>query len=186
MKIAMLGDIALIGKWSVEIQQWQEKLFELRKLLSEYDYVIANLESPLTDQTKCLVAKSTHLRLDRENVKILQYLGVSAVLLANNHILDCGASGLREKIETLEQTNIAWYGINGKSLHPNHSQESVCISGFCCYSTNLITKIGTYKLKLLLPENELRQLEADKLNREYSIVSLHWGIEHVHCTSMYH
>lgn len=186
MKIAMLGDIALIGKWSVETKQWKDKLSELRKLLAEYDYVIANLESPLTDQTKSFVAKSMHLRSKRENVKILQYLGVSAVSLANNHILDFGARGLRETIETLEQVNIAWYGINGKCLHVKHGQESVCISGFCCYSTNLITKIGSYRVNLLSPKNVLRQLEADKLNREYSIVSLHWGIEHVHCPSMDH
>lgn len=186
MKLAMLGDLALIGKWSVQNERWQEDLLELKHILAEYDYVIANLESALTTKNRSWVAKSMHLRSNPDNVEILKFLGISAVSLANNHILDFGKSGLQETIAVLDQAGIAWYGINGKCLHIHNQNDRVCISGFCCYSTNLISKIGSYRINLLSPASVMKQLQVDNRNDEYSIVSMHWGIEHIHAPSCDH
>lgn len=58
MKIAFLGDIALIGKYDItKNPNVKDRLKELSAKLSEYDYVIGNLESPLTNKDKTLVCK---------------------------------------------------------------------------------------------------------------------------------
>ena len=55
MKIAFLGDIALFGKFSTS-KNSKDDLFRYLSLvkdaLQEYDIVVANLETPLTESTK--------------------------------------------------------------------------------------------------------------------------------------
>ena len=49
MKIALLGDIALFGKYDVSINtNVYEYLEDVARFLSKFDYVIGNLEAPFT------------------------------------------------------------------------------------------------------------------------------------------
>ena len=53
MKIALLGDIGLFGKYDVNINtNVYEYLENLAKLLCEFDYVIGNFETPFTQKKK--------------------------------------------------------------------------------------------------------------------------------------
>ena len=50
MKMAFLGDIALIGKYDLTKNPLvKDRLKVLAEKLSKYDYVVGNLESPLTN-----------------------------------------------------------------------------------------------------------------------------------------
>ena len=137
MKIAFVGDIALIGKYDLtRSPDARNRLKELSNKLNGYDYVVGNLESPLTDVHKTLVCKSMHLRSPRKNVELLKYLNIDAVSLANNHIFDYGKKGMNETIKTLEDNGIEYIGIDKKFLLKEIQGERISISGFCCYSTN--------------------------------------------------
>lgn len=71
MKIAFLGDITLIGKYDLtKSPDAKNRLKELSNQLNSYDYVVGNLESPLTDVHKTLVCKSMYLRSPRKNVEL--------------------------------------------------------------------------------------------------------------------
>ena len=125
MKIAFLGDIALVGHFDLEFNADAERRIDyLQKVLREYDYVVANLESPLTSKKTSMVCKSMHLQSCLKNVTILKTLGVNAVTLANNHILDFGMKGLYETINALESVGIGWYGVNGKTLLLNQDEKN--------------------------------------------------------------
>ncbi|MDD2505492.1 MAG: CapA family protein [Bacilli bacterium] len=190
MRIAFLGDIALIGKYDITKNPYvKEKLKVMSENLKDFDYVVANLETPLTEIKKSWICKSMHLRSCTENVELLKFLHINAVSLANNHIYDFGKNGFEETIKILDDSGIEWFGANSKHLLKVINGEKVCFSGFCCYSTN-----GTGYLKnndktginTLTYDNIMRQLNVDKDNEAFSILSFHWGTEHTNYPSYEH
>lgn len=182
MKIAFLGDIALIGKYDLTRNpNARDRLKVLSKKLAEYDYVVGNLESPLTNKNKTMVCKSMHLKTHTINVELLKYLNVNAVSLANNHVYDFGKKGLEDTIKVLNHNGIEWFGANSKFILKEISGEKFCLSGFCCYSTNATGYIKNRKnegINLLSYDNIISQLNIDKKNKTFSIMSFHWGEEH--------
>jgi len=181
MRIAFLGDIALIGKYDLTLKpNAKDRLINLAKKLKNYDYIVGNLESPITKSIKTCICKSMHLRSSLESVEILKFLNIDAVSLANNHIYDFGKKGLKDTIKILEDNGIEWFGINSKQLIKKIESENICFSGFCCYSTNGIgykmkRKIG---INTLTYDNVLKQLDHDEKNNMFSVLSFHWGTEH--------
>lgn len=190
MKVAFLGDIAFIGKYDlIQNKKVKEKLKTLSDKLKDYDYVIANLESPLTEATKTLVCKSMHLRSSIKNVELLEYLNIDAVSLANNHVYDFGMFGLDDTIKILDKNNIDWFGVEKKDVTKKIKGEKFSLSGFNCYSTNGSGYRKRNKFKGVNPlvyEDIIEQLEKDKKNEAFSIMSLHWGDEHTNYPRIEH
>ena len=187
MKIAFIGDIALVGVYG-ESNNSISKVSYLASILQGYDYVIANLESPLTDRKKTMVPKSMHLRASTNNISILKELNINAVSLANNHTYDYGRNGLEDTINTLDSASIKWYGVDGKYLSECICGERINVSGFCCLSTN---GVG-YDLN---KKKGINTLTKDKLNRQISrdieegalsVISVHYGIEHTNYPAIEH
>jgi poly-gamma-glutamate synthesis protein (capsule biosynthesis protein) len=184
MRIAFLGDIALVGQFS----SVGNNIDYLCKLLEEYDYIVANLESPMTNKTTTIVPKSMHLRADEKSVEVLKRLKINAVTLANNHTYDYGRKGVEDTIRVLDAAGIKWYGIDGKTITETVKGERFTLSGFCCLSTN-----GTgYRKESgkginTLTRNALEaQVKLDKENDAVSVVSAHYGIEHTNYPALEH
>lgn len=175
MKIALLGDIALFGKNAVSNPNWRDTFAPIKQILDKYDYVVGNLESPLTRSYKTIGGKSAYLKGNPENVEMLKYLGVTHVSLANNHMFDYRKQGLEDSIRLLEDNEIEWYGINGKKATINAGKNHITLLGYCCYSTNAK---GMGIVNILNPK-ELEN-DIDILRNTLPIISIHWGQEHVH------
>lgn len=189
MKIAFLGDVALLGQFDItKNENVAESIKYLKKVLEKYDYVVANLESPLTNRKKTLVCKSMHLRSAIPNVRVLKELGIRAVSLANNHMYDYGRKGLKDTISTLEQAGIDWYGVDGKDLEICIKEEKIIFSGFCCYSTNGegYRKKQGKGINLLNADDVFEQLQRDESKKAFSVLSIHWGIEHTNYPAREH
>lgn len=182
MKIALLGDIAFIGKYDITKNIFaKDRLRLMSEKLAEFDYVVANLEAPLTEDNRTLICKSMHLRTSILNIEMLKFLGVDAVSLANNHLFDYGINGLNETIAILEKNNIEWFGANSKYLIKDICGERICFSGFCCYSTNGSGYISGNRrngINTLTYDNVIQQMDIDNQNKAFSIISFHWGDEH--------
>ncbi len=178
MKIAFLGDIAFIGKYDlIENPSAKDNLKEIVDYLKQYDYVVGNLETPLTDKKKSLLCKSMHLRSNSVNVELLKYLNINAVSLANNHTYDFGRKGLDDTIKILEENNIEYFGVDGKDI----LKEGVRIHGYCCYSTNAVgysKKNFKSGINTLFYDAVVNEVKKDKENGLLSILALHWGDEH--------
>ncbi len=186
MRIAFLGDVALIGKYDasqVGEPAVRERLCAMREILSGFDYVVANLESPLTDQTKTREKKSMPLRSPTVNVGTLEYLGVRAVSLANNHAYDYGEKGIADTLKALDEHGIARFGLGNAPLRLDLSGERVALQGFCCFTANgwhydaLSKKGKLHSLTLPALESFLSEAEA---NGDYPIIVPHWGEENTH------
>jgi len=182
MRIAFLGDVALIGKYDLTKNPLARKRLErIAAILSDFDYVVANLESPLTNKKNTMVCKSMHLKTPTLNIEILRYLHINAVSLANNHLYDYGVQGLDDTIETLERSSVEWFGANSKYLIKEIGREKVCFSGFCCFSTNgsgYIEGQSKEGINTLTYNSIMKQIDADRENEVISVMSFHWGDEH--------
>lgn len=186
MKLAFLGDTALIGKYDIT-RYGEEAVFarfnDLLSTLKSCDHIIANLETPLTYKTKTIEAKTLALRSHPENIKVLQYLGVDGVSLANNHIFDYGAAGLADTTKALKSAGIQYCGLSNRPLYFSDKAVKVGLGGFCCYTTNgWHYGEGIQEGKLnVLKKKQVQQFIAEcHLNNAYPIGCVHWGEENTH------
>lgn len=184
MKIAFLGDIALIGKYDISLHDKQEvyRRFDvMRPILQACDFVIANLESPLTHLTTTREAKSMPLRSNPINVDVLKYLNIRAVSLANNHIYDYGKTGAQDTMRILDQHHINYVGLANNAL--SLARDSILLQGFCCFSTNgwhYDCGLGKGQLHALTYRNVHHFLQEAKRQNACPVAVIHWGDENTH------
>ena len=148
MKIALVGDIGFFGRYSIENNVDVFDYFhEASEYLSQFDYVVGNLELPFLKDGKSIGAKSAYLKSDPRNIALLEYLNINIVTLANNHIFDFGQQGVESTIELLERHNIKHFGLNHKALTLDDAK--IALHGYCCYSTNPYgLDVGVNKLNI--------------------------------------
>ena len=189
MKIALLGDIGLFGKYTLKNPEIFNYFKEVTNVLKNVDYVVGNLEVPLCNETKSYSHKSAHLKGNLEDVQLLKYLNVSCVSLANNHIYDYGKKGYEETIEVLKENKIAFFGIEDKIKYLEFEENKIAFSGFCCYSANALGYLEKNKKRGV---NPLKYDEVEKVILEnkskgyFNIASFHIGEEHVHYPNLDH
>lgn len=81
----------------------------LREILHACDFVVANLEGPLTD-VPCCKDFGFPVHSAPAGVRELADLNVQVADLANNHIMDCGEPGLEETLRILDAHGISRLG----------------------------------------------------------------------------
>ena len=187
MKIALLGDIALFGRYDVHRNpaiRWE--LEAVAEYLHGFDLVIGNLETPFTTSDRVYGAKSAHLKADPRGVELLKFLGVHAVSLANNHIYDYGRTGLNETIDTLDRAGIRWAGVDGQHVSVREGGGGISLRAYCSWNTNPLGRdrslLGGGVTALVVSEM-CTQIARDKSHGLLPIVSVHSGDEHVHYPS---
>ncbi len=89
---------------------------ELKKCIWEAEYKIFNLEVPLTDAERPIPKCGPNLIAPTRTIAFYKKIGVNALTLANNHILDQGTCGLESTCETLREAGITCFGA-GKDLN---------------------------------------------------------------------
>lgn len=188
MRIALLGDIALIGRYDrKESKDVDIRVEAIKQITDGCDYVIGNLESPLTSVTHTHVCKGVYLRSDPVNVSTLLQMGVTHVTLANNHIYDYGKKGVAETISTLNTAGIKYVGLNNPPEVLCKDSSRVMLDGFCCLSANAINYgVKRGQVKMLSPKSIELFLKRAHGNRCVPIVSVHFGIEGLHYPSIEH
>lgn len=188
MNIALLGDVGLFGRFDLKNNPHVKKYFnDVSRVLSRYDYVVCNLETPFTTTERTSVCKSAHLKSNPINVELLKLLHVNAVNLANNHIFDFGIRGFMDTISTLESVGIEYFGINDKQLFLEN--DKIVFSGYCCYSTNGAFYLTSQKKKgvnILDPTSIKSNIKENKSKGFFNICSMHFGDEHTHFPRLDH
>ena len=105
---------------------WGDALDELARLAP--DARIVNLETSITGSDDRWPGKGINYRMHPDNVGCLTSAGIDVCTLANNHVLDFGAVGLRETLRTLTRAGIQTAGA-GPSLAEAREPARVEISG---------------------------------------------------------
>lgn len=183
MKIALLGDIAPFGAF--DVAKWGEDqwsgITRIADYLRQFDYVICNLECPFSIKKKRAGAKSAYLCCNPENIRLLKFLHITHVNIANNHIFDYGKEGYELTKHLLENNDIEWFGGEGRSIKICDEKNFVALEGFCCYSTNprknvQYGKYGINEFDIDVVIDKLRKYKEDYI---FPILSIHAGAEHV-------
>jgi len=75
------------------------------------DRVIVNLECALTEHTVGIRKCGPNIKAHPDTIKGYLALGVTDVMLANNHVFDFGVKGLRDTLATLEAAGLPYTGV---------------------------------------------------------------------------
>jgi len=112
--INVAGDVFLGRRMESVAINSPEKLIgnQIKKLFSDSDLNILNLESPLTDAGKDYQISKTgpNLKASPDAIGVLDLLNTHIVTLANNHIYDYGEKGLLDTLELCTKHNISTVG----------------------------------------------------------------------------
>lgn len=131
--LVLLGDLMPVRRVALPTAQ---QIASARQLWQGAHQVIGNLEAPLGP---CLAGGTTqHPRLctDQTRLRTLRDIGIRAVTLANNHMLDAGKEGLQRTRNALQRLSI-------RTSHPTNAclaQEHIQI---------LRLRVGPYPVTLL-------------------------------------
>lgn len=188
MKIALLGDVALIGCFDqTNGNDVCANVSAVKDAVKDCDFVIANLESPLTRKDKTIVCKGAYLRSDPSNIEVLKQIGVTHVSLANNHVYDYGTEGAVETQNALKKNGIAFVGLGDQPAVLEKDGDKALLDGFCCYSANAVRYGATKgKVQLLSKQALNRFFSTASEKKSVPIASIHFGIEGVHYPSLEH
>lgn len=83
---------------------------EYLPIIRENDISITNLESPLTNSVSTATKTGPAIKASTKTAEAIKYAGFNMVTLANNHIMDYGAEGLKETLKTLQISEIETVG----------------------------------------------------------------------------
>lgn len=155
---------------------------DVNTILTQADILFGNLEGTLTDEgenaKRCSdPSKCYSFRSPESYGKYLEDSGFDVMSIANNHIGDFGAIGIKNTSKTLEKHNIAYAGVFAQ---PSTIFEKNGITyGFCAFAPNKDC------LKIHNLTNAKKIVQELKQKADIVIVSFHGGAEgfkHTHVT----
>ncbi len=159
---------------------------EMRSLMANADLLMFNEEFPFSLSGEPMEDKTYTFRTDPKYIKIFQDLGVDAVSLANNHILDFGRQAFLDTLDTLEAAKIDYAG-GGHNFSEAIAPIVKTISGqsFAIFAATRVSPsydwYASQKRSGILQTYDPAMLnqaisEAEALY-DHIIVFVHWGIE---------
>lgn len=186
MKIALLGDTALFGKNSLDNNKNVFDYYkDIKEQLCQYDYVVANLETPFAVEKKSFGYKSAYISSGIQNMNLLKYIGITTISLANNHLFDYGIKSYELTKKILTENSIQYFGVEQKQVFIEKDENKIALSGFCCYSSNPlgVSLNGVNELNYPIIEQTLIKNNKAGYN---NILSIHAGTEHINFPSYDH
>jgi poly-gamma-glutamate synthesis protein (capsule biosynthesis protein) len=169
---------------------WGDALEELAR--AEPDARIINLETSITRSEDYWRGKGIHYRMHPDNVPSITAAQIDCCVLANNHVLDYGVSGLLETLETLQGAGLRSTGA-GRNLAEARAPAVIDVPGkgrvivFACGTgtsgilpswaatddgpgVNLLADLSGDTL------DEIRDMvRGVKRGGDIVVVSIHWG-----------
>lgn len=102
------------GKNILKEMGYDHPFQNLKHILLQSDFVIANLETPITNNLKFPIPVKTKKNFHWSDVKNapqhFSKYNMKIFSLANNHTLDYGLDGLKQTLEVLYKNGIEWIG----------------------------------------------------------------------------
>lgn len=155
-------------------------LTNLRVENKKYDYVVANLEGPITEsRSKTLnddgtFGKELLFTFPPSTVEILQLLNIKVVSLANNHTDNFYYEGFQSTVNFLEKGKIDYFG-NPYNSSKDGLSKIVCENNICIGYIAYNQFTGENGSEIIV--NEIKKLKEDK-NIDFVVVFPHWGEEY--------
>ncbi len=180
--VIAVGDIMLGGRAKKAVAEFgPDYPFDgVLPLLRRAPIVLGNLEGPLAEKAR-KQQRNFSYRVDVSLASSLSRAGINVVTLANNHLMDCGRSGVLETLDALSSANVfaLGAGTNERAAHaPVIRQAGGIRIGLLGYYWNRRTAATVDKPGSAMDPPEA--LEADiRALREHVdriVVTFHWGV----------
>lgn len=178
------GDFAPSGAYECQIAANGGRIFgSARAIIDRADFTMINLEVPLCRGGTAIRKVGPAIRAVPETLVALKEVGVDAVCLANNHILDYGSIGLSETIAALVAQGISHAGA-GLDRASAEAPLRVTIRGrrlsFFSFAEREfnVTEDGLAGAALLDPLNMAPLLLHERSEADAVIVLVHGGNEY--------
>lgn len=186
MKVLVAGDFCprdrVINKF--RMNQYEDVLGEVSRIVSCHDYAIVNEECPILDNKARPITKfCSNLSFSREGLLALRFAGFDCLTLANNHFKDFGEDGVRQTLSIAKSLNFDCVGGGSclseaqKILFRNIDNKTLAVINFCEHEFSIATEKSAGSAPLDLPDN-LRQIEEARERADFVIVIIHGGHEH--------
>lgn len=146
------------------------------------DLNITDLECPLTNSKTTRKKIGPHQKAHPECINILKHLGINLALMANNHIMDYGADGVRETIDLCRSNQITTVGV-GKSPEEaalpftlNIRNKKIAVLNYAD-DEFISAPEGSFICNPINPVGAFYDITQSKQNNDYVIVIIHAGNE---------
>lgn len=181
MKLLFAGDISLHNIDSINFEYSNN----FKQLLETCDFVIGNLECPITDNSIKEENQAINLSAPISSSVLLEPFQI--VSLANNHIRDFKEEGIKDTINALEQKGIRYFGVGKtqkeaiKALKIEKNGIKFALFGATRYANaSKYNDGGTAKDSIPVLIKQIRQLKRESF---FVIPYFHWGYEYVRIPS---
>lgn len=187
MKVLIAGDICPVGSNAVlaspEGLAGLSSFDAVRKLTSNADYSVANLECVLSNEKLTSEKVGPRLLAEASTAKGIRALGFDLMSLANNHVGDFGPAGIRACREACAQAGLETVGIQDKIGDDGcvnvvrRGEVTVAIVSFSDHEFGMVsdTSSGAAPFDLIATHDLLGRLSREGIP---SIVLLHDGKEY--------
>ena len=184
ISILITGDYCPINR----VQNFSEtgnykKIFnDFLQYIEKSDFSITNLECPATASNKQKSKIGPALKVSENAILTLKKSGFDMVTLANNHIMDYGASGLMDTISNCEKFELEYSGVSlnmqncSRIFYKKIKGITVAIINIAEneFSTILENNCGAFPLK---PIQNFNDINEAKKNADFVFVIIHGGHE---------
>lgn len=187
MNILIAGDFAPVARLAkmMEGKRFPEVFPKgLRDVIKSADYSFVNFESPVVEEGYKPIPKcGPNLKCPAEAAEAVRYAGFTGVTLANNHILDYGADGLRRTVECCRNQGLDVVGVGdnlkdaGKVLYLNKDGETLAVINCCEHEFSIATDTGA-GANPLNPVRQFYRIQETKSHADHVLVIVHGGHEH--------
>jgi poly-gamma-glutamate synthesis protein (capsule biosynthesis protein) len=169
---------------------WGDALNELERVRPNVR--IANLETTVTSSGNAAPNKVIHYRMHPENLPCLTEAGFDCLVLANNHAMDFGSTGLVQTLETLHRGGIRTAGAGRDTQKaatpaiievpdkgrvvvfawgmPSSGVTRDLAAGADRSGLNVLSDLSQATVKAVA-----RQIDAIRQPRDVVVASIHWG-----------
>lgn len=179
IKILFVGDIMMDRSIRTKAEKFGYDFYYkcVAPTFSNYDFVIANLESTVTNYPSVSVGKPqedyNHFRftIDPKALIAMKNSGINVVGVDNNHIFDFGREGIE-----MTRKNVADAGLNyfGDPIDDNYSNLRLEKNGVAFNLVSFNEFFGSSNKTL----NNIEKVKATNIDEPIIIFS-HWGDEYI-------
>ena len=193
MNILLAGDFAPRYRLaeSVEAERFQD-IFpdEVLGVVKSADFSFVNFESPIVEAGYRLIPKcGPNLHCSPLAADAVRYAGFTGVTLANNHILDFGADGLRQTVKCCKNVGLDAVGVGenlsdaARILYLEKDGKRLAVVNCCEHEFSIATdtQAGANPLN---PVRQWYQIREAKANADFVLVIVHGGHEHFQLPSL--
>lgn len=184
-------DIRLIFGGDVTLAAWYPEIVpdirdhdwpfaRLQELFRSADLVMVNCESAIT-RSENREPKQFNFKMDPDLTQVFVRAGISLVTLANNHVYDYGADGLRDTLRYLDAVGVGYVGA-GMTLAEARRPVFRFIKGkriaFLGYGNYSPATENTPGVAYRYPQHVIEDVRSAKQDgADIVVINFHWGIE---------